>query len=191
MIYGILLAAGKSTRFGSNKLIHPFQSTSHCIAVETTLNLLSGVDRCIAVIHPSNNLLKAAFIRHNVDIVECEQSEQGMSESIKCGISNTLDADAWIITLADMPYVKTGTIKLMSNLLKEGHQIVAPFYEGKRGNPIGFSRYHKSSLLSLTDDFGAKFFLRAHEKSIYKFHVEDRGILQDIDYPNDIHQAKG
>ena len=63
----------------------------------------------------------------------------GMAYSIRCGIDYYKNAKAWVINLADMPYVKTETILNISNNIN-AQNIVCPYYLEKRGNPIGFGK---------------------------------------------------
>ncbi len=56
MISGILLAAGVSQRYGSDKLIVPMKNSAP-MAILAARNLLSAVDRVMVVVRPDAKLL--------------------------------------------------------------------------------------------------------------------------------------
>jgi molybdenum cofactor cytidylyltransferase len=59
-------------------------------------------------------------------------------------------------------------------------------YQGKRGNPVGFDRRHLPQLLALEGDQGARGILKQYP--VQEVDVDDAGILQDIDTPQDLHR---
>jgi molybdenum cofactor cytidylyltransferase len=71
--------------------------------------------------------------------------------------------------------------------LAAGADMVAPFYEGKRGNPVGFSAACLPELLALQGDQGARALLA--QSGLQKLPVSDSGILRDIDTPADLSGA--
>jgi molybdenum cofactor cytidylyltransferase len=101
-----------------------------------------------------------------------------------CGLRHTAGADGWIIALGDMPYVEADTIAALTAALREGADIVVPIHQGKRGNPVGFSRRHLPALLRLSGDRGARDLLQA--LPVTNVIVDDAGILRDIDTADDL-----
>lgn len=184
MISAILLAAGKSARFGSDKLTHHLDDKmmiEHCLAY-----LQDITDELYVVVNTKDSQLKKILAKTRINLVECPDAHLGMSATIKCGISATSHADGWIITLADMPYIQASTIQKIHHSLSSGKDIVAPYYKGRRGNPVGFSKHHLDALLKLTGDKGARDLLKSQIDKIFKIDVDDPGILIDIDTKDEL-----
>ena len=184
-VVGILLAAGSSRRFGSNKLLAPLaEGTAVCVAAAR--NLISVLPDSIAVVRPGDSELAALLGAQGLRIVECAQSEQGMGHTLAAGIGAADSADAWLIALADMPYVRNFTLASLAALLVEGADMVAPHYKEQRGHPVGFAAGYRTELLSLTGDTGARDLLARHAAALTSLNVDDPGILLDVDTPADL-----
>ncbi len=176
---GILLAAGRSRRFGSDKLVHPLQGTPMAIASSNALR--AALPRTLAVIRPDNDVLAALFTAHGVEIVIAEHADSGMGASLAAGIAAAMDASGWVIALGDMPFILPRTIAQVAAALKLGAGIAAPSYKGKRGHPVGFSDTHREALLELQGDEGARVLLRQNASELVLVDCDDAGILADID----------
>ena len=182
---GILLAAGGSQRFGSNKLLHP--------VIDNTPMLLSCAQKIARVLPGS-----VVVINHELDsdiaqleqlglkVVINEQAEKGMGTSLALGISHSQDASGWLIALADMPYISAESYRLLINKLKEGAGIVAPEFEQKRGHPVGFNRVFKEELMSLQGDTGARHLIENHQAQLELLLTDDEGVVRDVDKPSDL-----
>ena len=184
MIYGILLAAGNSTRFGSNKLLQAYDA-QYSLVQHSALSLSQALSNSIVVVRPDDHALIQQLRAIDMPIVMCHQASAGMSTSIACGIEYTQDASGWIIALADMPLVKTSTIQQIAQALAS-QEIVAPYYQEQRGNPVGFSARYRQQLLNLKGDRGARDLLVKNDSRIHRINTEDKGVVCDIDTPDDI-----
>jgi molybdenum cofactor cytidylyltransferase len=194
-VCGILLAAGRGTRFGGDKLLAPLPAATLAIPAGTPLgeaaagHLGAALSESIAVVRPEATALRALFAARGLRIVECANADDGMGASLACGVEATRDADGWVIALADMPWIAPATIRSVALALEQGADIVAPVYRGRRGHPVGFARRHYAALSALTGDSGARELLRAHGDAVTLVDVEDAGILRDVDTPAALHNA--
>ena len=184
-VLGILLAAGSSRRFGSNKLLAP-SADGTPLAVAAASRLIAAVPENIAVVRPGDHVLAALLAGKGLRIVECADAEWGMGHSLAAGIAAASTADAWLITLADMPSIKISTIAGLSAQLQAGSALVAPFHAGRRGHPVGFAAGFGAELLSLTGDAGARDLLARHASSLTRLDVDDPGILTDVNTPAEL-----
>ncbi len=184
-VTGILLAAGSSRRFGSNKLLAPLADGTP-LAVTAARRLIAAVPETIAVLRPGDVELAAALAAQGLRIVECAQAEYGMGHSLAAGVAAAGTVDAWLIALADMPYIQHSTLSDLVALLVAGQDLVAPFYNGERGHPVGFAADFASELLALSGDAGARWILAHHAPSLARLDVDDPGILMDVDTPGDL-----
>jgi molybdenum cofactor cytidylyltransferase len=181
-IVGILLAAGKGTRFdpsgAKNKLLQSVDG-DEMIVVAAAKKLLSALPLVIAVVRTADDAVAAKLSTLGCKVVVCPNAYQGMGESLVCGVKQTLDAAGWIIALGDMPYVQTTTIASVVDALRQGADIAAPVYQNKRGNPVGFGKIHLPELLKLGQDRGARALLQTFP--VTTVNVNDSGIHRDID----------
>lgn len=187
---GILLAAGRSQRFGSNKLLHPIKNNTndHKVMLLVSLEKLTHVlSKVLVVISPALSHYRNDIEKRGARVVVNEHPEQGMARSLVCGIRASDDAAGWLIALADMPAIKTQTIELLSTRLTSEKRIIAPQLSSgggnsARGHPVVFSHHYKDELLALKGDRGAREIIRQNPQFLELVPVEDGGVLMDIDY---------
>ena len=184
-IVGVLLAAGASTRFGSDKLMHPLPDGTP-IAVAAVTNVLPACDRVVAVVRDDNHRLADALATTGCEIVRCLEAHKGMGHSLAAGVRATPDAAGWILTLGDMPFIATSSHHAVASRLKAGASLVATQYRERRGHPVGSSNRWYAELSALTGDQGARTILEQHSQQLVLCMVEDPGVRRDIDRPVDL-----
>jgi len=188
-VVGLLLAAGRSERFGGEKLVARLPRSIGDIEAGTPLgvaacrHLVTAVSETTAVVRPGDrvlsNLLRAAGAR----VVECANADEGMGTSLAHGVRSTPDADGWIVALADMPSIRPATISTLVRALEQGADIVAPIHQGRRGHPVGFARRHYETLCALAGDEGARAVVAAHRATLVLQPTDDPGVVHDVDTP--------
>jgi molybdenum cofactor cytidylyltransferase len=109
-----------------------------------------------------------------------------MGVSLAEGVRAASDAHGWVVALADMPYIRPDTVRVIARALAEGAAIAAPAYRGARGHPVGFARRFFDELSALRGDAGAREILHAHPDWVTLYEVDDPGVLRDIDEPSDL-----
>jgi len=187
----MVLAAGFSRRFGGPKLRHLMPNGQplivhslipYCQLFEEVVLLHGGDEELLNMVSTSAELSQT---KAEIVAVQIDQAHLGMSQSIIAGVNASAAADAWLIGLGDMPYVKLSTIrKLSENLSKDN--IVMPYYSGRPGNPVGFGSKFRQQLLTLKGDRGGKAIVQANKELVIKLEVDDEGVLLDVDYPSAI-----
>jgi molybdenum cofactor cytidylyltransferase len=118
-------------------------------------------------------------------VIVNDQADRGMGSSIACGIKASEMAAGWLIALADMPYLKTKTMRQLCNRLQQGADIVAPLFNQQRGHPVGFGRRFKKELMLLNEDVGARNIISKHQEQLELMPTCDAGVVTDIDVPLD------
>lgn len=184
-IIGILLAAGASRRFGTDKLTHILPDGEQ-IAVRACCNLLAGTDGVLAVVRPGDEKLKTLLQLEGAEVRTCTNARQGMGTSLAYGICARPEASGWLIALADMPWITPATIRMLADKLRSGAPMVAPCWQGQRGHPVGFSNVFGPNLGSLSGDVGAKSIIQAHSEQLCIVECDDPGVVWDIDRPEDL-----
>jgi len=189
-IRGILLAAGSSKRFGSNKLLQALPAgapeAGTPIGLAAAKHLLDALPESIAVVRPRAQKLGKLLRDAGCNTVVCKNAGEGMGTSLAAGVRAASEADGWVVALADMPFLRPETIRVIAQAISDGAAIAAPAYRGERGHPVGFARRFLEELSSLHGDSGARTLLDQHPDWVTAHEVEDPGVLRDIDKPSDL-----
>ncbi|BAZ94726.1 uncharacterized protein FOKN1_2352 [Thiohalobacter thiocyanaticus] len=181
---GILLAAGQSRRFGSDKLLQPLPDGTP-LALAAAENLRLALPETVAVVAKADGAVAGLLRAAGIPVVVNPGAEAGMGTSIACGVRARDSAAGWVIALADMPFIRPETIAAIAATLVDEHVIGAPAYAGKRGHPVGFGAAYRDALLKLDGDVGARGIVQAHAHRLRRVPTDDPGVLRDIDRPED------
>lgn len=182
-ITGVVLAAGKSSRMGKNKLLMKFKN--HTVIEETISQLLnSKVDDVIVVTGYESSRVKQLlnnFYHYKITIVKNNKYELGRAESIKCGIKNiSSHADAVLFMVGDKPTVNALLINRAIEKFKGEKPLILYVKTPKgRGHPIIFSRELFSELLLLEGDRIGYDLINSYKNKVVEF--EDKMEQVDID----------
>ncbi len=179
-IVGILLAAGSSKRFGADKRLHPLPDGTP-LALAAARRLADACPRTIAVIRPGDAVLARLFAADKIETVVCDDAALGMGHSLSRGIAARAEAGAWLVALADMPYIEPASYRAVLAALQQGARLARPTYRGQMGHPVGFDARYRAALMALTGDHGGKAVLDAHADDLHCCPVDDPGVIQDID----------
>lgn len=182
---GILLAAGRSVRFGSDKLLHPLADGTP-LGLVSALHIREAMSRLLAIVDVGNEALRQLFERHSIPVLSVSTAAAGMGASLAAGVAATADAAGWLVGLADMPFVRPQTIVRVSQAIEGGAPLAAPCHQGRRGHPVGFAYRFGDSLKQLSGDEGARRLLAAHAAELRLIDCDDPGVLRDIDFPDDL-----
>ena len=188
MIIGILLAAGAGRRFGGGKLLFPLPDGTP-IGVAAAAGLLPACERLLAVVRPGDDELAALLSAAGCEIVVCSQADAGMGHSLAAGVHASDYASAWLVALADMPFIAGASHQAVASRLRDGASLVASSYRGQRGHPVGFSNAWRAQVSALEGDQGARSILAQNNGQIMSCDVDDPGVIRDIDRPEDLIQA--
>lgn len=184
-ICGILLAAGASTRFGSDKLLHPLAGGTP-LALAALANLRAALPQVIAVVRPGASRLGQLLREAGATVILCAKAEEGMGASLAAAVAASGNVAGWVIALADMPYIRPETVGKIAASLAAGADIAAPAYRGERGHPVGLSARFRAQLLGLRGDAGARSVLKDNASLVKLIEVDDPGVCRDIDTPADL-----
>lgn len=187
-ICAILLAAGASKRFGSDKLLHPLAGQTP-VALAALANLRAAMPRVIAVVRPGAPVLENRLSAAGATVILCANADEGMGASLASAVRASGDVAGWVIALADMPYIRPETIKTIAASLAAGADIVAPAYHGERGHPVGLSARFRAQLEALRGDEGARSLLKQNPGAVTLIDVDDPGVCRDIDTPDDLRRV--
>jgi molybdenum cofactor cytidylyltransferase len=185
-IAALLLAAGRSTRMGGpNKLLESIDGTP--MVARTAQRLLSSRARpVVAVLGNEADAIDRALGRLPVERVRNPAFAEGLSASLKCGLSALPDdIDGVVVCLGDMPLIAGRDIDRLIAAFNplEGRAIVVPTRRGKRGNPVLWARRFFAEMAELAGDVGAKHLIGEHAELVCEVEMDTDGVLVDIDTP--------
>ena len=180
----MILAAGRSRRFGSDKRLYPLDGTA---LLTRTLGVYRGVFEHVgAVIRPGEPDI-ARLVR-NADCVPilAPDADSGQSRSLAAGVAAFHNESGVVIGLGDMPFVAAATLRaLLAEMAAWREHIVRPRHADQPGNPVGFPARTFSALQRIAGDAGAKGVVLADRRVRY-LDVDDPGILADVDTAADV-----
>ena len=167
----IILAGGKSTRMGTNKMLLDYKG--HPLLWHTIQSVLPFVNRIIVVTGKYDKEIREALKEEKVEFVYNKDYESGMFSSVLIGVKETKE-DFFIIP-GDCPFVKKETYIA---LLNGKEDIRIPRYLDKDGHPIYISKKYKSELLNFGLDNNLKMFRDSKKCEIII--VEDKNISMNL-----------
>ena len=183
----IILAAGKSERFGSAKLLQPFQGKSLLMhAVEAVNGIVTGP--VIVVTGGWQEEMGRILEGSGVTVIYNEAFGEGMASSIRKGIGALATAgentDGAFILVGDQPFVDTALMQRMLSRQEVSRlPMVACHYNEILGTPVLFHKMMFPRLMELKGDKGARSILQEDPDRVATVLFPDGAT--DIDTPGD------
>ena len=118
----------------------------------------------------------------------------GWRPRVKAGIAAVPDnADGAVVCLGDMPLISAKLIdQLIENFAPDRGQLIAvPVSDGRRGNPVLWSRRFFRELMTLDGDVGARHLIAKHAEAVAEVPVDGQSAFLDIDTPQALEAARG
>jgi molybdenum cofactor cytidylyltransferase len=182
VIAALLLAAGRSRRFGADKLVAALGDRP--VMRWSAETLVQCTDRTYVVVPPEFASLTSALAGLDVTFVPNAARDEGMGSSIAAGVAALpTDAEAVVIALADVPRITAPVVHaLVERWRATRAAAVAPRYLDGRGHPVLFDRSCFAALAALAGDSGARSVLEPLGASLELIDVCHRAPL-DVDTP--------
>ena len=192
-VAAVVLAAGRSTRMGAvNKLIAEIGGKP-LVRIAAEQALASRASPVIVVTGHQHEMVEAALAGLPVRVVHNPDYAEGLGTSLKAGIAAVPpEANAAIVCLGDMPQVDAGLIdKLIAAFDPEkGALVVTPVIEGRRGNPVVWSRRFFNDLMQVQGDVGARHLIGNYVEAVVEVPVTGDAALVDVDTPESFSAVK-
>jgi molybdenum cofactor cytidylyltransferase len=193
-VTAIILAAGRSTRMGGpNKLLAEL-GAKKLVRIATEQALASKASDVVVVTGHQAELVEKALEGLKVRFVRNPDFAGGLASSVKAGIATVPEhADGAVICLGDMPLIDADLIdRLIDNFAPDrGNLIVVPAADGRRGNPVLWSRRFFRELMTLDGDIGARHLIAKHAEAVAEVPVDGQSAFLDIDTPQALEAARG
>ena len=185
-IWGIILAAGESTRMKTQKLLLPFQGTTILGTVIENLSR-SKIDKSLMVIGCDRDEILKSIENYSISHYYNENYKQGMLSSVKTAFRSLPETfEAVLIFPGDQPLITPEAINSVITAYRESRKgIVIPVFEKKRGHPLLVDRKYREEVEKLADAEGLRGLSRKFPDDVLEVEVGLPGILRDIDTPEE------
>ncbi|MBS0533463.1 MAG: molybdopterin-binding/glycosyltransferase family 2 protein [Proteobacteria bacterium] len=192
-VAAVVLAAGRSTRMGAvNKMLAEIGGKP-LVRIAAEQALASRARPVIVVTGHQHEQIEKALAGLPVRFVHNAHYADGLGTSLAAGIAAVpAEAGGAVVCLGDMPQVDSGLIdKLLAAFDPEkGALIVAPSIDGKRGNPVVWSRRFFNELMAISGDVGARHLIGQYAEVMTEVQVSGEAALTDVDTPESLNAVK-
>ena len=177
---------------GPNKLVAEIASRPLVrIAVEAAL--ASRADPVIVVTGHQHQEIAKALAGLPVRLVHNPDFATGLGTSLKAGIAAVpAQSDGVLVCLGDMPRIDVSLINRLIAAFdpERGALVVVPTFEGKRGNPVLWSRRFFPDLMAIEGDVGARHLIGRYGEAAVEVPVEGKATFIDVDTPEALRGVK-
>ena len=191
MFYMIYLAAGLSSRYGSNKLLEMVDGKPmfrHLLDILTVMKE-EEPHRYELVVVTAYDEIEESVKGLPVKVVRNNNQELGASHSIKLGLEACGEIgqhDHVMFAVADQPYVQEDELFGFIHMYKRSYKGIGCLsYQGVMGNPVIFQGKFVPELMALTGNVGGKAVVKAHLSEVFQYEADSEMSLRDIDTPQE------
>ncbi len=187
-VAAIALAAGASSRFGSNKLLAPLGGRP---VLQHVLDAVAAaqVDPTVVVVGRDREAIEAGIAWRSERRVVNDRPQDGLSSSLRLGLDAVAEdpaIEAVVIVLGDQPALRASVIDAVVSATDDRP---APFVRARYAvdgapNPVLVRREAWATAAGLSGDRGLGPFLAAHPELVLAVEVD--GANPDVDTPADL-----
>lgn len=193
MLPGIILAAGRSSRFGGPKALAAAASGTFISQILKALADAEVDDRTVVVREGDLDLVEEVRRADpRARIAVNSDADRGQLSSLLVGL-NSVDRPevaGALVMLVDMPLVTASTIRrLVDAASSSSADVIRASYAGRHGHPVVFKRPAFDALRRADPAVGAKAVV--HGMRTEDVDVEDAGVVEDVDTPADYERLMG
>jgi molybdenum cofactor cytidylyltransferase len=180
-VSGIILAAGKASRMGRDKLSLPFQGIPLLQHVVNAAR--ESILRDVTIVLPCDSQLEGTVDFSYCNVVTNPQRDLGQVRSLQTGLGQVMDhSDGCMVLLGDQPLITAETIdRLIGAFSQQPECWVAPVQEDMRGNPVTIPSAWYPKVFELEGDTGARPLLAAPGLALRLVRINEVGPFIDID----------
>ncbi len=187
-VAAVVLAAGKSSRMGRNKLLLEVGGRTILDRILDAIEA-STVEEAIVVLGHEPEAVRSIVEAHGVSAVLNPEHEKGMTSSFQAGLRG-VTADAAFLVLGDQLGLDSALLDAMAELLESDTDamIVSPVHNGRRGHPVLFREHLFQEMLGLGDDETVREVVLHHDRE-HKSVEGGMWCTLDFDTPEDFERA--
>jgi molybdenum cofactor cytidylyltransferase len=194
---GVILAAGNSTRMGTDKALLPWPpvapgQTPTGTFLSAAIDSLSLSTEVVIVVAGKNTSAIAPVVYgEGASLVTNPNPERGQFSSLQVGLQEVLNRgrDAAMVTLVDSPPVSGETVQKLCDAFAAATArwkwAVVPQHGGKHGHPIVLGREMIEAFLKASPTSTARDIEHQNEGDIEYVDVEDPLVIANINTPEE------
>ncbi len=188
-IVGVVLGAGRSSRFGAPKQLLPFGDSTLLGQVVRNVNA-SNLDRVVVVLGRASEELRASVDFGRSVVVENTAYGTGCASSLLAGMDAAgEDCEALVLLLGDQPGVRTEFVdRVIAAWRRERPWASVTSYRGELGHPFIFAREAFGELCGLHGDKAVWKLIEAYPDRVLLVEIE-AALPPDVDTPEDYETA--
>lgn len=186
---GVVLGAGRSSRFGAPKQLLPFEDTTLLGQVVRNANA-SNLDQVVVVLGRASEELRASVDFGRAVVVENTAYGTGCASSLLAGMDAAGEScEALMLLLGDQPGVRPEFINFaLAEWRRERPWASVTSYREKLGHPFIFSREAFDDLRGLHGDKAVWKLIEAYPERVLRVEIE-AALPPDVDTPEDYETA--
>ncbi len=187
-VTAVVLAAGQSTRMGANKLLLPWAAGTVLGQTLQHVRQSAVTDMLVVTGHEAEKVTAVAQVAGAATLHNPAVAQGGeMITSLQVALRHLPEeVTAVLVVLGDQPLVPPETINALLYAHYQGAgDLIAPVYQGQRGNPVLLGRRYFGELLALPPTAAPRDVLRRHAGALHLVEVGTPTILQDLDSPEE------
>jgi molybdenum cofactor cytidylyltransferase len=194
---GVILAAGESSRMGTDKALLAWPPRIEAAKSETgsflsaAIDALSAASDFVLVVAGKNEpaLAPIAYAKGGSFVVNPDPS-RGQFSSLQVGLQGVLNhgRDTAIVTLVDRPPAKPATVRLLREVYESaGNEVwaVVPEFEGKHGHPFIVGREMIEAFLRAPANATARDVEHQHQDHMRYVAVDDPFVVMNVNTPQE------
>ncbi len=193
---GVILAAGESSRMGTDKALLPWppqvagQPPSKDTFLSAAIRSLLSTDFVAVVAGQNEAALAPVAYANGASIVVNPDPSRGQFSSLQVGLHEVLNRgrDAAMITLVDRPPVSAATVQLLRDAFESAPQniwAVVPEFSGKHGHPFLAGRELMEVFLHAPATASARELEHEYQAHVQYVAVSDPFVALNINTPDD------
>jgi nicotine blue oxidoreductase len=187
-IPALVLAAGGGRRLGGRpKALLPFRGrplVEHAVGVVRA----GGCGPVLVVLGAAREQVLATADLTGCTVLANPDWAEGMGSSLRTGLAALApDAPAVLVALVDTPGVTPAAVARLLAAHREGAQLAAAAYGGRRGHPVLIGAEHLAEAAAgAVGDAGARALLSRHRDRLRLVECGDVAVPDDLDTPADL-----
>jgi molybdenum cofactor cytidylyltransferase len=195
--YAVILAAGESTRMGTDKALLPWPPVTSGSRPSGQTFLSAAIqalepfsEKVIVVVGKSGTALAPVVYANGASLVSNPEPDRGQFSSLQVGLQEVLShgRDAAMVTLVDRPPASPVTLKALCLAFTgaaTGVWAVVPEYNGKHGHPFLLAREMIEAFLKAPPSATAQNIEHQNLEHMAYVVVEDPTVTLNIDTPEE------
>jgi molybdenum cofactor cytidylyltransferase len=185
VIVALVLAAGASSRMGRPKALLWAGEGRTFVQTIAERAIVGGAKGVVVVTGPPHGEAIRRALPIGVSSVVNPRPERGMLSSVQSGVAQlAAGASGVLIWPVDTPYVSPASVRAI--IQAAPGKLVIPTCRGKGGHPLRVPRSRFGELCALDPELGLRALTNARPDEVVRLELDDQGLVNDVDTPEDL-----